>query len=103
MRIFVAETSLIILGLLCSAAPPSNAGAPATECTIAGPEDPSVDSDLEGIMLWVDNPSPAQATSNRVRIAPGPSERAEPEVCQTPAGGQTVPSSPKVNKDKPHD
>ena len=40
MRILVAKASLIILGLLCSATPPANAGALAAGCIIAGPMDP---------------------------------------------------------------
>jgi hypothetical protein len=58
------------------------------ESALVGPMDPSVDGDL----MQVDDPKPEPATSDRARVAPGPSERKEPassEVRQTPAGGQT--------------
>jgi len=92
MRIFVAETTLIILGLLCSPASLSHAGAPAAGCVIAGPGDPSVDGDLDGMPLRPADPQPAPAASDRARVALGPGERKEPaapEVRQTPAGGQS--------------
>jgi len=55
---------------------------------IAGPMDPS----LDGNLLKIKDAKPEPATSDRARVAPGPSERtlpAAPEVRQTPAGGET--------------
>jgi len=60
--------------------------------------DPSVDGDLDGILLRVGDPKPTPATSDRARVAPGPSERtapAAPEIRQAPAGGES--------KDRPGD
>ena len=90
MRIIVAETTLIILGLLCSA--PLNAAAPGAGCSIQGPEDPSVDGDLEDAVPQLGDLKTAPATSDCV--APDPSncaEPASPEVRQVPTGGQTGP------------
>jgi len=106
MRIFVAENTLVLLALLCSAASPSQAGAHSAGCVTAGPADPSVDGDLDSILLRVDGPKSAPATSERARVAPGPSERtapAAPEVRQTPAGGETGPRSPGPEEGKRHD
>lgn len=91
MRNVTAETTLALLGLLCSSPPPLHAGVPAAGCVIAGPAGPSVDGNLDDILLRVDDPKPAPATSDRARVARGPSERtapAAPEVRQTPAGGE---------------
>ena len=107
MHASVAQTTIALLALLCPAAPPLHAGATATGCIAAGPEDPSVDGDLDDILLRVDDPKPAPATSDRARVAPGPSERTEPaapEVCQTPASGETgsservAPAAPNVRQ-----
>ena len=107
MHILDAETPLIILGLLCLAASPTTAGALAAGCVMAGPMDPSVDGDLDGILLRAGNLNPAPATGDRARIAPGPSERATPatpEVRQVPAGGETgssrrtAPAAPNVRQ-----
>jgi hypothetical protein len=62
---------------------------PLTGSALTGPMDPTVDDDL----LQVDDQKPEPATSDRARVAPGPSERKEaamPEVRQTPAGGQAA-------------
>ena len=112
MRVVVAETTLIILGLLCSAPPQPQAAVHGRQHLVAGladasPADPSVDGDLDGILLRVDDPKPEPATSDRARVAPGPSERKEPaapEVRQTPVGGQTAggttgtPAAPEQDK-----
>lgn len=103
MRITVTLTNLIILGLVCSSAPYSHAAtpaAPASGCSIAGPEDPSVDGDLEGILLRIEGPKSTPATSDCV--APDPSKCAEPalpEVRPAPADGQTVPRFPEEEGD----
>ncbi len=106
MRVLITKDKIVLLALLCPVASPSHAGAPAAGCVIAGPADPSVDGDLDGIRLRVDDPKPAPATSDRARVTPGPSERTEPaapEVRQTPAGGETGFRSPKTEEGKHHD
>ncbi len=103
MRICVPKSTLIILGLLCLAAPYSNAGAPAIECTIAGPEDPSVDGDLDGVLWQVDDPTsvPAPSGCGRPRV----SECARPASCEvriTQSRGRAGPQFPD-DKEKAHD
>ncbi len=115
MRVAVAETMLIILSLLCSAPPQAQAAVHGRHHLVAGladawPADPSVDGDLDDILLRAGDEKPEPATSDRARVAPGPSERNEPaaaEVRQTPVGGQTAggttgtPAAPE--QDKRHD
>lgn len=91
MRLIHAAALLATAGLT-SPVVQAHAAKSMTAAEVAGPMDPSVDGDLDGVLLWVDDPKPAPATSDSARVAPGPSERtapAAPEVRQTPAGGET--------------
>ena len=63
-------------------------GLPVRPAAIA-PEDGAL---ADGALLQAAGDKPEPATSDRARVAPGPSERNEPaapEIRQTPAGGQT--------------
>jgi len=64
------------------------------------------DSSADGDLLRVDNPKPEPATSDRARVAPGPSERKEPaspEIRQTPVGGQTEGKPAGAEQDRRHE
>jgi hypothetical protein len=68
----------------------------------SGPVAPLV---TEGL-IWVVDPKPEPATSDRARIASGPSERKEaatPEIRQAPVGGQTGGKSAGTEREKHYD